>query len=233
MNNTLQINTEFRQCNCHGETLCGDCVVYREIPDGERAIIVMSDGLGHGERANILSSLAAEMMVDFIVDGGDIRSGSEHILSQLPDDKAHSIVYATFSSIDINLNNSVVCIAEHGNPQAIIIRDGAEFDPIWCNETIYLHGAPPQAIQTTQFRAQPEDIIIIVSDGVTQSGTGSEQYPFGWGRKNLVRYILDQYSGNNLRDVVDNIMATALKNDNKLPTDDITCMGIKFKRSNV
>ena len=229
MTHKLQIDTEFCQCNCHGEPLCGDSIIYREITGEDRAVIVMSDGLGHGERANILSSLAAEMMTDFIVDGGDIRAGSEHILSQLPDDKAHSIVYATFSSVDINRESATVSIAEHGNPQAIVIRDGREFFPIWCNETIRLHGAPPQAIQTTQFRVQPGDLIVVVSDGVTQSGIGSTEYPFGWGRENLVGLLLGDYASLSLRETVDGIVRTAVRNDNNTPTDDITCVGIRFR----
>ncbi len=228
MSPKLQIDIEFCQCNHHGESLCGDSIVCHEVEQGERSVVVLSDGLGHGERANILSSLAAEMMTEVIVLGGDIRSGSERILSQLPDDKAHSIVYATFSSVDINLSDGVVCIAEHGNPQAIIIRDRREFQPIWCNETILLRGAPPQSIRATQFRAEPGDLVVVVSDGVTQSGIGSKAYPFGWGRENVVMELVGAY-GQPLRDTVDGIVRRAVRNDNDMATDDISCVGIRFK----
>jgi hypothetical protein len=54
----LKVEVAVAQLNKGGEELCGDVV---ELVEGESTIAVLSDGLGSGVKAHILSSLTAKM----------------------------------------------------------------------------------------------------------------------------------------------------------------------------
>ncbi len=45
-----------------------------------------------------------------------------------------------------------------------------------------------KVLKTCTFMPEKEDRIIFCSDGVSQSGMGSEAFPFGWGRDNIASY---------------------------------------------
>lgn len=76
------------------------------------------------------------------------------------------------------------------NPRYIFIRNhrllaikGREFSsPKWKERTI----------SVSQITTQPEDRIILMSDGVTQAGLGNKRYPLGWGRQGCIDFVLKE-----------------------------------------
>lgn len=73
------------------------------------------------------------------------------------------------------------------NPPHMFIRD---FKPLTvkCREL----SSPKwkdRTISISQVTTQPEDRIIMVSDGVTQAGLGNRKYPLGWGRQGCLDFI--------------------------------------------
>ena len=58
-----EVNSQQR--NHDGERICGDVFLYRYIKEEDRVIAVLSDGMGHGVKANILATLTSTMALNF------------------------------------------------------------------------------------------------------------------------------------------------------------------------
>lgn len=53
MSNYPYIEVKHESKNHQGERICGDVFLTRRIKEEKRTIVVLSDGLGHGVKANI------------------------------------------------------------------------------------------------------------------------------------------------------------------------------------
>ncbi len=65
-----------------------------------------------------------------------------------------------------------------------------------------------------------------MSDGVTQSGQGSDRYPFGWGRKEVGRYIeglIEAEPNASSSYIATRVLGEAIRNDGYMTNDDISC----------
>jgi hypothetical protein len=79
---------------------------------------------------------------------------------------------------------------------------------------------------------EKEDRIIFCSDGVSQSGMGSEAFPFGWERENISTYaasLVTSESSISAIMLAGKIVTMAHKNDNYKARDDISCAIIYFR----
>jgi len=54
-----------QQRNHDGERICGDVFLKKRIKEENRTIVVLSDGMGHGVKANLLATLTATMALNF------------------------------------------------------------------------------------------------------------------------------------------------------------------------
>ena len=61
MSEKLYIEVDVRQINYHGERICGDVFLKKRVKEDNRIIAVLSDGMGHGVKANILATLTSTM----------------------------------------------------------------------------------------------------------------------------------------------------------------------------
>jgi hypothetical protein len=87
-------------------------------------------------------------------------------------------------------------------------------------------------IRTCEFYPVKEDRIIFCSDGITQSGLGTEKYPLGWGRDNLEKYaakLLQNSKTISAQKLAGKIVNMAYKNDRFSSKDDTTCASIYFR----
>ncbi|HOK50612.1 MAG TPA: stage II sporulation protein E, partial [Bacteroidales bacterium] len=65
MNRRFYLDVSCRQNPCHGERVCGDVYLAHNFVAEDRNIIVLSDGLGHGVKANMLGILTTTMALNF------------------------------------------------------------------------------------------------------------------------------------------------------------------------
>ena len=87
-------------------------------------------------------------------------------------------------------------------------------------------------MQYSKYDAKPGDRLVFFSDGVTQSGMGSSQFPFGWGGPNTQTYILECINDNpaiSARELARKVVKQASLYDGFKPKDDITCCVIYFR----
>lgn len=213
------------------QLLCGDTFMSKKLKQEKRVITVLSDGLGSGVKANVLSTMTATMALNYMSNNYDLKKTAKAIMQTLPVCSVRKISYATFTIADIDYDGNVNLI-EYGNSDAIIFRNGEIFKPkrylYELAKTDQLH----DKMYFSQFKAGLHDRIIIMSDGITQSGLGPKLYPFGWGDENVAAYvgdILSKHPSVSARYLARLIADKALENDNGTPYDDISCGVISFR----
>lgn len=104
-----------------GEELPGDTI---EVGSSESStVVVLSDGLGSGVKANILSSLTAKMTVGMLKYGCDLSEVIQTLAGTLPVCEVRHIAYSTFTILQV-FDDGRAYLAEYDNPPAIIGRGG-------------------------------------------------------------------------------------------------------------
>ncbi len=225
----IEVNSQQR--NHDGERICGDVFLNRYLKEENRIIVVLSDGMGHGVKANILATLTSTMALNFTVEHKEAERIAEIIMNTLPVCSERKISYATFSIVDIESDGRTT-ILEYDNPPAIILRGKTPFEPAWKNVTLGKGRNAGKTLKTCSFYPQKEDRIIICSDGVAQSGMGSEALPFGWEMDNLSSYAARLVSNEpsiSALTLAGKIVSMAYKNDRYKAKDDISCGVIYFR----
>ena len=231
MSDSLFIEIGSHQEHKATESCLGDSVLSEKLPEEQRIISVLSDGLGSGVKANILSSMTTRMAMKFVESDLDLVRSAEVMMQALPVCQVRKISYATFSVVDAMLEGKTR-IYEMDNPQCFIIRDCKQFHP--SHHEISSPNWKDRIIHVYQLTAQEEDRIIIMSDGVTQAGLGNPLYPLGWQREGVWKFIENQIRRHptiSAYDLAKAIVHEALdKEPDKKAGDDISCTVIYFRK---
>ena len=104
-----------------GEELCGDNVEIIRNPD--ETVIVLSDGLGSGVKANILSSLTAKICSKMIAADVPIEDVVDTLVNTLPTCSERGVAYSTFSILRLYNNGVVYMVDFDGCPMVRITKD--------------------------------------------------------------------------------------------------------------
>jgi len=231
MDSQIYIEVNCAQKNYGEERICGDVFLSRRISEEGRTIIVLSDGMGHGVKANVLATLTATMAQNFTLEHKEPEKIAEIIMNTLPVCSERQMSYSTFTIIDIQ-DNGPVSILEYDNPETFILRGNTLYDPNWNCMIMETEKNAGKEIRTCSFIPQKEDRIFICSDGITQSGLGAGLYPFGWGLENLKEFIVKQITSNpvlSARRISAKVVNMANKNDGFFSKDDTSCATIYFR----
>ncbi len=231
MGKDFYIEVNSQQKNFDGERISGDVFLYRYVREEDRVITVLSDGMGHGVKANILATLSATMALNFTREHKDVDKIAEIIMNTLPVCSERKISYSTFTIIDIESNGRTT-ILEYDNPSSIILRGSQTFDPGWKTVKLAEGKHAGKVLKTCKFSPAKEDRILICSDGVSQSGMGSEKMPFGWELDNVSAYASSLIAGElsiSAMNLAGKIVTMAHKNDSYKAKDDISCATIYFR----
>lgn len=162
----------------HGEELCGDTV---EIIRGDdNTVVVLSDGLGSGVKANILSSLTAKIASKMIADDIPIEDVVETLASTLPTCSERGVAYSTFSILRLYDSGAMHIVDFDGCPMIRISKE-KEISVIQTISSMMFD----RKINEAALRMEAGDTVVIVSDGVIQAGLG-ELLPFGLGTDGLI-----------------------------------------------
>ena len=206
------------------EKICGD--YYTVIHDGDSSVLVLSDGLGSGVKANILATLTARMLSIMIARKVDIRTAVKAVADTLPVCSVRNLAYATFTVLVAEGNE--ICLLQYYNPDAILLRNGKSVDYY---RDILIFGE--KEIHQSYLQFQEGDMLLLMSDGVTNAGMGKTTYG-GWGREEVVRYCEQRYR----EDMSAQEMASAIGNaglDLNLDEtdDDLTVLALKGMKRKV
>jgi len=225
------IEVKYAARNHEGERICGDVFLSRRVKEEQRTVLVLSDGLGHGVKANVLATLTASMALNFTIEHKNIERTAEIIMNTLPIDSERKISYATFTIVDIE-DKGKVRILEYDNPDVKIFRGDELLEFEWERTILDCEKHKGKELRSYSFYPQFEDRIVFRSDGISQSGLGMGTYPFGWGDDNMVEYILLLLKNNpniSADQLAKKIVNTAHKNDLYHAKDDTSCAVVYFR----
>ena len=225
------IDVDCSQIKKFGQNAFGDYFVSKRSDNQERLIAVLSDGLGSGVKANILSCMTSTMLMRFIEEDVPIQKAAQTIMDSLPVCQIRKISYATFSAIDCR-NDGTTWIVEEGNPSFLLMRHGEEV--ILDYEEYTSPKFPDRHLKLYQFKAEVGDRIIFCSDGVTQAGIGTQAYPLGLKREGLLKFVkecLVKKSDISSTDLSEQVIQKALSVElQEHAGDDISCAVLYFRK---
>lgn len=231
MNDSFYIEVSCEQRNFGNERICGDVFLTKKIREENRTIAVLSDGMGHGVKANVLATLTATMSLNFTVEHKNPETIADIIMNTLPVCSERHMSYSTFTIIDVEADGQIT-ILEYDNPQTIILRNYKNFDPGWQRTIMRTEKNKGKEIRTCRFKPKKEDRILFFSDGITQSGLGTEKHPLGWGHDSLKSYSESLVKNAPLisaAKLAEKIVNMAYRNDNYSSKDDTSCASIYFR----
>lgn len=168
----------------YGEELCGDRIA--TLNNDDFSTIVLSDGLGSGVKANILSTLTATIISTMMDQGMPIEECVSTIAETLPVCSVRQVAYSTFTILQVSKTGDAYLV-QFDNPDAIFLRDGHSLpyrstQKIICGKTI----------KESTFKVQTGDMFVLMSDGAIHAGVG-KVLNFGWQRDNIVEFAESKY----------------------------------------
>jgi len=232
MNGKFYIEVACDQRNFGNERICGDVFISRKVKEENRTIVVLSDGMGHGVKANVLATLTATLAVNFTMEHKAVDKIADIIMNTLPVCSERHMSYSTFTIVDIE-HEGLVSILEFDNPQTIILRDSKAYDPGWNCLVLESEKNAGKEITTCQFEPRKGDRLIFSSDGIAQSGLGTDKYPLGWGRDNMLEYSMKLVQNSpkiSAAKLASKMVNMAYRNDGFISRDDTSCASIYFRK---
>ncbi len=179
--NDLCADIGYKSINHIGEQLCGDHIDVVE-PDSSSTVIVLSDGLGSGVKASILSTLTSKIISTMLAEGLPLEECVSTIAQTLPVCSVRGVAYSTFTIIHLK-NNQTAEVIQYDNPHVILIRNEQNYD--YPKTEMNIGG---KKIYKSVIKLMENDIFIAMSDGCPHAGIGIE-YNFGWQREDIISFM--------------------------------------------
>ncbi|MCK5148345.1 SpoIIE family protein phosphatase [bacterium] len=231
MSGTCFMDVDHYQIHKHGQTVAGDVFLSRKLHGEDGLIAVLSDGMGSGVKANVLATLTAVMSANFIAHQWEPEQVARRIMATLPVCSVRGIAYATFTIALIH-GNGQAQIIEFGNPAFFLLRNDKRINLPSQLISIPVEGARTETLRATTFTWQQDDRIAIFSDGITQSGMGTDAHPLGWGVTPVIDFMQAAIENDveiSARKLSRRLCRKALDLDEFKAKDDITCGVIYFR----
>ncbi len=213
----LYVEVEDYQTSKKPKMPCGDVFVVERTKSA--TTIFLSDGMGSGIKANIAATMCIARLKELTHRGFSIRKAVSSVVQTMMDAIPDSLPYAVFTIVQIQ-NDGYTTILTYDMPPPIMISHN--FSTI-LEQKKYVDGKA--IIHEANCFLNPNEAIVIMSDGVTQSGMGTAKYPMGWGIENVNKYINDML---NKREALSNLpnllFLQSYLNSGETNGDDITAI---------
>lgn len=225
----LFIEVDQSHLACSGEHLTGDLFHSRSLEDGKRVVSILADGLSSGVEAAVLASVTASMALEYVEWNIDTERAATILMDSLPKDPQRQISFSAFTIVDARVDGRTR-VFEHGNPPFMLFRDG-KLEPL-ARRRLSQPRWGNRHLEVSEFQSRVGDRIVLCSDGVSQSGMGTDTYPLGWGERAVADFLLERLqrrpdaSSRSLSELLVNL---AQYHDGGEPGDDITCGIIHFR----
>lgn len=170
--------------NKDGESLCGDqCVVEHA---GNSTTVILSDGLGSGVKANILSTLTSTMLTTMLQGNVPLDECVTTVAETLPMCRERKLAYATFTIL--MTEGDTIRLVQYDNPNAIFLKNGAVK-----RYNYSAHFIQEKELHESRLNMDAGDMLILFSDGVTEAGRGVTTGG-GWAMSAIEDFVTRNYS---------------------------------------
>jgi hypothetical protein len=183
MTEALFIETGGANICKHGEILCGDSLSVASIGDGK--LMVLSDGLGSGVKANILATLTTKIALRLMERGLPLEEVVATLTDTLPTCKVRQIAYSTFTLVKV-LDDGRVYLAEFDNPPTFFLKQGYRSQLKYKDRVI-----GTRKIREAHVHANAGDWLVTVSDGEIHAGIGG-LLNLGWDWEKIAKFLETQ-----------------------------------------
>ena len=214
-----------KQLHRNGEELCGDS--FAVSLHSASVTLALSDGLGSGVKANILSTLTTRIAMHLLENDVPLDEVVETLSKTLPVCEVRKLAYSTFAIAQFFVDGHARMV-EFDAPPAILLR-GRKLFPFPYTERV-IGG---KTIRESVLALELGDWAVFVSDGVLNAGIGG-RYPLGWGWEQTTRF-LEEHAHPELsaQDLADKLAETVGELYAGTPGDDVSIVVIKARRKRV
>lgn len=220
---SLVVEEFYKSIAREGEEVCGDNV--EVIKQDDTTIIVLSDGLGSGIKANILSTLTSKIAIGLMNKNLPLEEIISTIIQTLPICEVREIAYSTLAVLKVD-NKGRAHLIEMDSPSAFLLRD---------NEVVSIETDEKKIegkkIHEAKFKMNKSDMIFLVSDGVLHAGIGG-LLDFGLGWQGVAKHLKKVYERKkDLKYIINKMVGICKAYYFTKPGDDFTILGVKYRRS--
>lgn len=166
------------------EELCGDKVEIVKTDDD--FLVVVSDGLGSGVKANILATLTSKIIATMIKAGASLEDTVDTIAHTLPVCKVRHLAYSTFSILKLTKEGKAY-LTEFDSPGCLFFREGVNYPIEYTTREV-----GGKKIKESVFDLECGDTLVLTSDGVMYAGIGAA-LNLGWSWENVRDFIEDNW----------------------------------------
>ncbi len=167
----------------HGEILCGDSLSVVPIAGGK--LMVLSDGLGSGVKANILATLTTKIATRLMERGLPLEEVVETLTDTLPTCKVRQIAYSTFTLLKVQEDGRAY-LAEFDNPPTFFLKRGYVSELKYRDRVI-----GTRKIREAHVHVEAGDWFVTVSDGEIHAGIGG-LLNLGWDWEKIAKFLETQ-----------------------------------------
>lgn len=176
----LHVEVKSYQASKRKNLVCGDYFV--EDRDEHSTTIILCDGLGSGIKANLAATMCATRLRELLKNDFSLRNAFASLVKTMEEARLHDMPYSVFSVVKI-LNDGVTSILSYEMPPPILIT--GRFATVLPQRVYTIDNS---IIGESNCFIKAKEAIMIVTDGLTQAGTG-KGLPKGWGIENLNKYV--------------------------------------------
>jgi hypothetical protein len=178
--NNMHVEAYAYSLNKKQEELCGDRV--KMITNQRGFIMVLSDGLGSGVKANILATLTTTVLSELLIEGIDLQEALETMALVLPECKERKLAYSTFAILQVYYDGRAKLV-EFDTPQSLLIHQG-KHQPLRMETMIF----GQRTIREIEFNVTIGDCIMLLSDGLLHA-SGGMVLDLQWDDNQIANYL--------------------------------------------
>jgi len=211
-----------KQFQKHGEELCGDNVALARHAD--YVTLALSDGLGSGVKANILSILTTRIVMHLMENELSLNEVVDTLGKTLPVCDVRKLAYSTFA-IGQFFRDGRARVVEFDTPPFILLR-GRKSVPVPYEE----RQIESKTIRESELQLKRGDWIVFVSDGVVNAGIGG-LYPLGWGLDQIASFLQEHcHPDLSAQELADKLAQAVWDLYCSKPGDDVSVVVIKARQ---
>lgn len=202
----------------------GDVMGKLRTPQG--TTIVLADGIGHGVKAHIAAQFTVSRALGLIEGGTGIRSAFESIVRTMEEAKGTDMPYAVVTMVRILPDGFATVLSYEMPPPILMMR---RFSQILPQRPVSGHES---AAMEASCHLSVDESLLIVTDGVTQSGMGGK-IRGGWTSEGLLDYVIGlQEAGTGPDGYSPLVLSKALANWGHKPGDDCSAITVTARKGN-
>ncbi|MFP4369335.1 MAG: SpoIIE family protein phosphatase [Candidatus Kapaibacterium sp.] len=212
----LHVEIESSQTPKYKGAPCGDMFEVHRMAGS--TLIILSDGLGSGIKANIAATMCIARLKELIRSGVTLRKAFAAVVDTMNHAARNDLPYAVFTVARILTQGQAVILNYEMPPAVYISNRSSEVLP---RRTYTVEGS---VVGESTCELNPREALLLVSDGVTQAGLGIT-HDLGWGIDNVNKFINSELENHrSVQDIPYSVHAKAMQYNRNYPGDDTTAV---------